>query len=128
MRAQRLSGVTFFHGLGSYADKAERMRGLIAAMAQLGMLTAAEEPLAQRAALLAKADLTTLMVGEFPELQGTMGALYLAAEGADPAVMHAVRWHYDGVPGEAEPGQRAGDRGRGARRQARHAGGPFCSR
>ena len=103
--AQRLSGVTFFHGLGSYADKAERMRGLIAAMAQLGMLTAAEEPLAQRAALLAKADLTTLMVGEFPELQGTMGALYLAAEGADPAVMHAVRWHYDGVPGEAEPGQ-----------------------
>ena len=49
---------------------------------------------AGRAALLAKADLVTLMVREFPELQGTMGGLYAVAAGESPAVADAIRWHY----------------------------------
>lgn len=78
--AGRLSGVTFFQGLGNYADKAARMERLVAAMRDQGLLDEVDARLAQRAARLAKADLTTHMVGEFPELQGVMGALYLKAE------------------------------------------------
>ena len=50
--------------------------------------------LAERAALLAKADLVTGMVGEFPELQGIMGGHYAAAQGEPPAVATAIREHY----------------------------------
>lgn len=96
--ASRLSGVTFFQGLGSYADKARRMARLVEAMTRWGWLDPAESAAAIRAARLAKADLTTLMVGEFPELQGAMGALYLEAEGESPDVVHAVRWQYDSLP------------------------------
>ena len=59
------------------------------------MLTKEEHRTAREGALLAKADLTTLMVREFPELQGVMGGLYLDAEGPQrAAVARAVRWHY----------------------------------
>jgi glycyl-tRNA synthetase beta chain len=53
--------------------------------------------LAERAAWLAKADLVTGMVGEFPELQGLMGGYYAAAQGEDPAVAAAIRDHYKPV-------------------------------
>ncbi|MFL9840994.1 glycine--tRNA ligase subunit beta [Sphingomonas sp. ST-64] len=53
--------------------------------------------LAERAARLAKADLVTGMVGEFPELQGLMGGYYAAAQGEDPAVAEAIRDHYKPV-------------------------------
>ncbi|KTT66115.1 glycine--tRNA ligase subunit beta [Sphingomonas sanguinis] len=53
--------------------------------------------LAERAAYLAKTDLVTGMVGEFPELQGLMGGYYAAAQGEDPAVAEAVRDHYKPV-------------------------------
>ncbi|WP_221238895.1 glycine--tRNA ligase subunit beta, partial [Sphingomonas yabuuchiae] len=53
--------------------------------------------LAERAAYLAKADLVTGMVGEFPELQGLMGGYYAAAQGEDPRVAEAVRDHYKPV-------------------------------
>jgi glycyl-tRNA synthetase beta chain len=95
-RVADLAGVTLHQGLGSYLEKAERMARLVDAMGgQLKLLwgTAREE--AQQAARLAKADLTTLIVREFPELQGTMGGIYLQAEGGHaPAVVSAVRWHY----------------------------------
>ena len=52
---------------------------------------------AERAARLAKADLVTFMVGEFPELQGLMGGYYAAAQGEDPAVAEAIRDHYKPV-------------------------------
>jgi len=52
---------------------------------------------AERAARLAKADLVTGMVGEFPELQGLMGGYYAAAQGEDPAVAEAIRDHYKPV-------------------------------
>jgi glycyl-tRNA synthetase beta chain len=60
---------------------------------------------ATKAAELAKADLVTLMVREFPELQGVVGGIYLAAEGAPDDVATAVRWHYHpvAVEPEAEP-------------------------
>ena len=58
-----------------------------------GML-GADENLANRAALLSKADLLTDMVGEFPELQGTMGRYYALAEGALPVVAEAIEQHY----------------------------------
>jgi glycyl-tRNA synthetase beta chain len=95
-RIPELAGVTFHQGLGSYKDKAERMAGLVDAMgAEMGILTKPEHEAARRAALLAKADLTTAMVREFPELQGVMGGIYLQAQGDSwTNVAAAVRWHY----------------------------------
>jgi glycyl-tRNA synthetase beta chain len=94
-RVADLEGVVFHQGLGTYKDKAERMVRLVDAMAAAGVLAKDEHQTAREAAHLAKADLTTLMVREFPELQGTMGGLYLGAEGPARAdVARAVRWHY----------------------------------
>ena len=104
-RIDELAGVTFHQGLGTYRDKAARMAALVDAMARLGYLDAKEAGLAREAARLAKADLVTLMVREFPELQGVMGGIYLAGEGAPEDVATAVRWHYQPVAVEpdAEP-------------------------
>jgi glycyl-tRNA synthetase beta chain len=104
-RVADLEGVVFHQGLGTYKDKAERMVRLVDAMAATGVLSKDEHQTAREAALLAKADLTTLMVREFPELQGTMGGLYLEADGPGrSAVARAVRWHYHPVSiDEASP-------------------------
>ncbi len=95
-RVADLTGVTFHQKLGSYAQKAERMVRLVNLMgAEMGLLTKPEHEAAREAARLAKADLTTLMVREFPELQGIMGGIYLRAEGGRwESVANAVRWHY----------------------------------
>jgi glycyl-tRNA synthetase beta chain len=95
-RVPELAGITFHQALGTYRDKTERMVRLVDAMgADLKLLTRPEHEAARAAAHLAKADLGTLIVREFPELQGTMGGIYLRAEGThwEPAV-RAVRWHY----------------------------------
>ncbi len=104
-RVEDLAGVTFHRGLGTYRDKAERMVRLVRVMAERGLLDARARASAEEGARLAKADLTTLMVGEFPELQGVMGGVYLEAEGAAPEVSTAVRWHYHpvAVEGDATP-------------------------
>jgi len=98
-RVRDLAGVTFHQGLGTYAEKAERMVRLVDTMGEgLGILTKNERETAREAARLAKADLTTLMVREFPELQGVMGGIYLRAQGHPQAnVAEAVRWHYHPV-------------------------------
>ncbi len=103
-RISDLAGVTFHQGLGSYKDKADRMARFVDAMGtEMGLLTKPEHEAARRAALLAKADLTTAMVREFPELQGVMGGIYLQAQGDTWAnVAAAVRWHYH--PISLEPG------------------------
>jgi len=94
-RVADLSGVTFHRGLGTYADKAKRLQGLVDAMGtDLALLGDAQRKDAVEAARLAKADLTTLMVREFPELQGIIGGIYLRAQGAPDAVATAVSWHY----------------------------------
>jgi glycyl-tRNA synthetase beta chain len=94
-RVGDLEGVTFHRDLGTYLDKSERLAALVDAMAKDGLLPdAQEEAAAREAARLCKVDLTTLMVREFPELQGVMGGLYLRASGASEAVVRAVQWHY----------------------------------
>jgi glycyl-tRNA synthetase beta chain len=88
--AARLSGVTFQAKLGTYADKTLRVK----ALAQLiGSRIGAEE-FVGRAAELAKADLMTAMVGEFPELQGTMGRYYAEAQGEPEELAQALEEHY----------------------------------
>jgi glycyl-tRNA synthetase beta chain len=90
-RIDRLRSVVHHHKLGSQADRVERLRFLARNIApRIG----AEPTLADRAALLAKADLTTDMVGEFPELQGTMGRYYAQHDGEAPAVADAIAQHY----------------------------------
>jgi glycyl-tRNA synthetase beta chain len=98
-RVKDLAGVTFHQGLGTYEEKAQRLARLIDTMGEgLGILTKGERETAREAALVAKADLTTLMVREFPELQGVMGGIYLRAQGHPQAnVAEAVRWHYHPV-------------------------------
>jgi glycyl-tRNA synthetase beta chain len=88
--AAKLSGVTFQTKLGSYADKTARVRTLAGAIGA-GIGAGAD---VDRAAQLAKADLMTSMVGEFPELQGTMGRHYAAAEGESEAVCVAIEDQY----------------------------------
>ena len=93
----RLDGVTFAEGLGSVGDRVERLRKHAAAIArQLPWLKDDQQLLdhLDRAAELCKADLVTQMVGEFPELQGIMGAKYALAAGEDRQVANAIREHY----------------------------------
>ncbi|MGB1329549.1 MAG: glycine--tRNA ligase subunit beta [Candidatus Puniceispirillaceae bacterium] len=87
-----LGDVTFYEGLGSIHDKAIRLEKLASAIAP--HMPSADLKAASRAARLAKADLVTGMVGEFPELQGIMGGYYAAASGEDKAVCDAITAHY----------------------------------
>jgi glycyl-tRNA synthetase beta chain len=115
-RVADLEGVVFHQGLGTYKDKTERMVRLVDALAATGVLAKDEHQTAREAALLAKADLTTLMVREFPELQGTMGGLYLDAEGQKRSeVARAVRWHYHPLSIEAGSAPHGAFAGGGAR-------------
>ncbi|MGF7156868.1 glycine--tRNA ligase subunit beta [Bartonella heixiaziensis] len=83
--------VTFHAKLGTQGARVER----IAALAQkIAPLVQAEPLLAKRAAMLAKADLQTEVVGEFPELQGIMGRKYALLQGEDPRVAEAIEDHY----------------------------------
>ena len=90
-RVERLSGIVYHNKLGTQADRMHRVRELAKAIAT-GM--GADPRAADRAALLAKADLTTDMVGEFPELQGTMGRYYALHDGEAPVVADAIAQHY----------------------------------
>ncbi|OIP37417.1 MAG: glycine--tRNA ligase subunit beta [Deltaproteobacteria bacterium CG2_30_63_29] len=90
-----LDRVTYVEGLGSLADKSQRIAAVASWLAEkLYPHSPNLAAQARAASLLAKADLVTGMVGEFPELQGYMGGRYLLAEGADPAVAAAVGEHY----------------------------------
>jgi glycyl-tRNA synthetase beta chain len=88
--AARLSGVIFQAKLGTYADKTRR----VTALAQLIGGRIGAGAYVARAAELAKADLMTAMVGEFPELQGTMGRYYAAAQGEPEELAMAIEEHY----------------------------------
>jgi len=93
-RVEDLKAVTFQAELGSYHDKMTAMRGLVAKLAAAASVDAETVAAADRAAELAKTDLTTEMVGEFPELQGVMGGLYAKAQGESQAVADAIYHHY----------------------------------
>ncbi len=86
-REPQLAGMQWIRGLGTMADKQARVSALAEALAP--RVGAAVE-VAQRAGRLCKADLVTLMVGEFPELQGHMGRLYAAADGEPAEVAQAI--------------------------------------
>ena len=86
-----LDAVTFQAKLGSIGDKVRRVGALAATIApQVG----ADGMLVARAAELCKCDLISAMVGEFPELQGTMGSYHAAADGEPAEVVAAIREHY----------------------------------
>jgi glycyl-tRNA synthetase beta chain len=100
-RVPALDGVTFQAALGTQGARARRISRLAG---ELAPYAGADAALASRAGLLAKADLTTGMVGEFPELQGVMGGYYARHDGEDAAVADAVRDHYlPKGPGDAVP-------------------------
>ncbi|MET1414059.1 glycine--tRNA ligase subunit beta [Roseibium sp. HPY-6] len=86
-----LNEVKFHEKLGSVGARVER---LIALSGELAPLVGADQAKAKRAAELAKADLVSNMVFEFPELQGLMGRYYAAAQGEDPSVATAIEEHY----------------------------------
>ncbi|HXC15879.1 MAG TPA: glycine--tRNA ligase subunit beta [Holophagaceae bacterium] len=90
-RLDALKHLTFQRELGSYFDKTQRVMQLAERLAGLLGLDAGH---AKEASRLAKCDLRTLMVGEFPELQGVMGGEYLMREGAPAPVWEAVKEHY----------------------------------
>jgi len=122
VHAEKLGRITFHEKLGTVADKVERVAKLArwlceenivvpakagTALAQsaksktipasAGMTNEQLADLAEQAARLAKADLVTEMVGEFPELQGLMGGYYAAKEGLPQEVAEAIRDHYKPV-------------------------------
>jgi glycyl-tRNA synthetase beta chain len=89
--ALALAGITFHEKLGSQKDRVERMAELAFQIA--GSVDAVPED-ARRAAQLAKTDLVSGMVGEFPELQGLMGRYYAEAAGTKPEIARAIELHY----------------------------------
>jgi glycyl-tRNA synthetase beta chain len=94
-RVPRLATIVYNAKLGSAAaSQAERVARLGALARILAPQMGADAALAERAAVLAKADLVTDMVGEFPELQGTMGRYYARHDGEPAAVADAIEQHY----------------------------------
>jgi glycyl-tRNA synthetase beta chain len=87
----KLNGVTFHAKLGTMAQRVER---IVALAGEIAPLVGADVAKAKEAARLAKADLASQMVGEFPELQGLMGGYYARAAGLDPEIADAIRDHY----------------------------------
>ena len=99
----QLEGIIFHEKLGTQAERVARIKALAR---ELAPVVGADPEQAERAAALAKADLVTDMVGEFPEMQGLMGRYYALDQGADPAVAQAIEEHYrpqgpaDAIPTE----------------------------
>ena len=90
-RLPKLEHVVYHNKIGSQAQRIDRLQTIAAHIAeQLG----ADRATAERAARLAKADLVTEMVGEFPELQGTMGKYYALLDGEQPEIAAAIEQHY----------------------------------
>jgi glycyl-tRNA synthetase beta chain len=91
-RVEALNDRVFHAKLGNLFEKVARVEALAAEIAQY--VDGADAKVVKRAARLAKADLSTGMVGEFPELQGIMGRYYALNDGEDAAVADAVAEHY----------------------------------
>ncbi len=90
-RVPGLSNVVYHNKLGSQYERMLRVKAIAGAVAQK---IGADQANAERAAMLAKADLRTLMVGEFPELQGIMGEYYARHDGEPEEVAKAISEHY----------------------------------
>ena len=102
-RLPKFKDIVFHEKLGSQWERIERIERLAA---ELAPLVGADVNKARRAARLCKADLLTEAVGEFPELQGTMGKYYAEEQGEDEAVAHAIEDHYRPKgPGDLVPSE-----------------------
>lgn len=91
---EKLGKVVFLEKLGSVKDRVDRLEQLTAWLADHLLADASVKSKAQRAAYLAKSDLVTMMVYEFPELQGRMGEKYALLAGEDQTTAQAIREHY----------------------------------
>ena len=100
-RAGELDGIVFQHKLGTMREKTERVVELAGRLAK--RLAPELEAQARRAAGLAKADLLTSMVGEFPTLQGIMGRVYALADDEPAAVAQAIEEHYMPIRAGEDP-------------------------
>jgi glycyl-tRNA synthetase beta chain len=101
-RVPALKDIVFHARLGSVADKVSRLESLAAEISKF--VPGADRDAVRSAARLAKADLVTGMVGEFPELQGVMGRYYALNDGESVAVAHAIAQHYQPLgPNDACP-------------------------
>jgi glycyl-tRNA synthetase beta chain len=105
-RYGRLGGIVFHNRLGTVKEKAARIERLAGRIAELLSLDDLRKAEVQRAARLCKCDLVSLMVGEFPELQGVMGRAYALAQNEPRDVADAVRDHYKpvGAQDDVAPG------------------------
>ncbi len=90
-RLPKFDAIVFHEKLGTQRERIDR---IVALASEIAPLVGADVGKAREAALLAKLDLVTEMVGEFPELQGLMGRYYASAEGKDPSVAAAIEDHY----------------------------------
>ncbi len=90
-RVPQLANVVYHNKLGTQGERVQRLSHLAG---EIATMISADKAKAERAALLAKADLPTLMVGEFPELQGIMGRYYASADGEAADVAAACEQHY----------------------------------
>lgn len=101
-RVPALDNVVFHASLGSLGQRVQRISALAGLLAKF--IPGCDANKARDAGTLAKADLTSGMVGEFPELQGVMGRYYARGEGLDEAVAEAIAEHYSPQgPGDACP-------------------------
>ena len=100
----KLGKLVYHEKLGTVEQRVNRLRGLSQFMAETLGFEVSKQKVIDRAAFLAKADLVTLMVSDFPELQGIMGADYARASGENPEVCQGILEHYqprftgDGLP------------------------------
>ena len=100
-RLAKFNDIVFHEKLGTQAERIERIEQLAA---ELAPIVGADVEKVKRAARLAKADLLTEVVGEFPELQGLMGKYYALAQGEDASVAAASEEHYKPLgPGDRVP-------------------------
>ncbi|MGF6147843.1 Glycine--tRNA ligase beta subunit [Kingella potus] len=90
-RLPKLADVVYHNKIGSQAERVERLQSIAA---HIAAALGADRAEAERAARLAKADLLTEMVGEFPELQGTMGRYYALGDGEKETIADAIAQHY----------------------------------
>jgi glycyl-tRNA synthetase beta chain len=99
----RLEGVTFLAQLGTMAEKTRRLVNLARQVSTMLLLDGHTSEALVRAATLCKADLVTHMVGEFPELQGTMGQIYAELDGEPTEVARAIGEHHRPTGGDDSP-------------------------
>ncbi len=114
----KLDQITFHAKLGSQGERVKRLEALAGEIAKTIKADVEKSKLAAR---LAKADLVTGMVGEFPELQGLMGHYYALDQGQDKEVAEAIRDHYKPQGPKRFNSRFQSRSGRSTRRQARHA-------